>query len=305
MLDLKAKLAAAGLVTAADVAAAERKERPPRGQDRRPDARDARDNRGPDNRGPDNRGPDSRGNNSNPGNRGPDNRGSSNPGNRGNDNRGPNRGNDNRGPGNRGPGHANRGSERPAASKPGLDVVALKRAGKGESYDAIRRAVDRTRLDPVRAIPGEDATAFHFMTASGQLSRLMLDPDIHTQLADGTAAIVAFMSHHGLAHCVVARPLAEAIAEVFPLWLRVLKDHPGAGQLEPPRPPPEPTATPTSEPTADAPDDSSLSNASPPDASASTPHESSASPDASSASPDASSDPPAASASGEPSDPPA
>ena len=221
MLDLKAKLAAAGLVSAADVAAAERKDRKP----------GPRDHAGPRNHSA----TGNRSTGTNPGNHSA--------------------------AGNRSAARNNAGPRERAGqpARPGLDVVALKRAGKGEGYDAIRRAVDRGRLDPVRAIPGEAATAFHFMTATGQLSRLMLEPDVHLQLAAGTAGIIAFMSHHGLAHSVVARPLAEAVAEVFPLWLRVLKDHPGAGQLEPPKPPPadpEPaTPTASAEPGSDPPTD--------------------------------------------------
>ncbi len=180
MLDLKAKLAAAGLVTSAEVAAAERN----------------RSKRG-------------------------------------------------------GPPPAKRsGPAKPAKPQHpgGLDVAALQRDGKAAAYDAIRRALDRNRLDPAHGIPSDQASPFHFTTARGQLSRLTLEPDLHAQLVAGTAAIVAFMSHHGLAHCVAPRPLAEAIAEVFPTWLRVLHGHPGAGQQEaPPAATPDPTTpkTPT------------------------------------------------------------
>jgi len=208
MLDLKAKLAAAGLVTAADVAAVERKSTGPKGQDRKA-SRDhsPRSNSGTRSSTPRDAGPR----------------------------------------GDRPSGSAGKPN---LASKPGLDTVALKRAGKGEAYDAIRRAVDRSRLDAALAIPGEHAETFHFTTATGQLSRLMLEPDVRTKLAEGDAGIIAFMSHHGLAHSVVPRPLATAVAEVFPLWLRVLKDHPAAGQLEPPKPPPEPRPTVQTEPSA-------------------------------------------------------
>lgn len=174
MLDLKAKLAAAGLVTPAEVAAAERKPGP-RGANTKP---------GPNKPAPNKPGPN-----------------------------------------------------KPAAPRSGLDIPALQKAGKGAAYDAIRRVIERARLDPMHAIPGEQAEAFHFATASGQLSRLMLEPAARAQLGDGSAGLVAFMSHHGLAHAVVPRALAEDIARLFPLWLRVLKDHPGAGQQEPPREP--------------------------------------------------------------------
>jgi hypothetical protein len=118
----------------------------------------------------------------------------------------------------------------PARPRTGLDLPALRKAGKGEVYEAVRRAVDRQRLDA--GVPGEAAEPFHFTTAHGQLSRLILEPPAHAAMQAGEAGIVAFMSHHGLAHAVVPRPLAEAVAELMPLWLRVLKDHPAAGQLE-------------------------------------------------------------------------
>lgn len=128
----------------------------------------------------------------------------------------------------------------PPAPKSGLDVASLKKAGKSELYDLTRRVVDRTRLDTAGALPSERAEAFHFTNQSGGLARLTLEPDITAQLVDGRAGIVAYMSHHGLAHCVVPRVVAEDLAAVVPHWLRVLKDHPAAGQLAPP-PPPKPS----------------------------------------------------------------
>ncbi|MDC0671143.1 hypothetical protein [Nannocystis radixulma] len=127
----------------------------------------------------------------------------------------------------------------PVKPKSGLDVAALKKAGKSEIYDTTRRVVDRTRLDPVGGLPSERAEAFHFPTAQGSLGRLTLEPELHAQITDGRAAIVAYMSHHGLAHCVVPRAVADDLAEVMPLWLRVCKDHPAAGQLAPPPAPRE------------------------------------------------------------------
>lgn len=117
-----------------------------------------------------------------------------------------------------------------APARGGLDLPALKKAGKGELYDVTRRAVERARLDPAGATPSERASAFHFTTAAGQLARLILEPELHEALVEGRAAITAFMGHHGLAHAVVPRALAEDLAALMPLWLRVCKDHPGAGQ---------------------------------------------------------------------------
>lgn len=124
---------------------------------------------------------------------------------------------------------------RPAApARSGLDLPALKKAGKGEIYEATRRVVDRSRLDPAAAIPSERAESFHFTTQTGQLGRLTLEPEIHTEIVEGRAAIVAFMGHHGLTHAVVPRVVAEDIAALMPVWLRVCKDHPAAGQIAPP-----------------------------------------------------------------------
>jgi len=57
---------------------------------------------------------------------------------------------------------------------------------------------------------------------------------VQAALAAGEAGIIAFMSNHGLAHAVVPATLAADVGGLFPLWLRVLKDHPGAGQVETP-----------------------------------------------------------------------
>lgn len=188
MLDLKAKLAAAGLVSQADIAAAERKQKP---QQQPPPRQQASKPQRPQQQQP------------------------------------------------------------PQKPSSGLDLPALRKAKKGEAYDAIRRAVDRLRQDSVT--PPEDSEPFHFTTARGQLSRLHLAPAVHAAVQSGESGITAFMSHHGLTHAVVPKPLAEGIAELFPFWLRTLQGHPGAGQLEPkpePKqdPKPEPTAAPTAAP---------------------------------------------------------
>lgn len=236
MLDLKAKLAAAGLVTPAEVAAAERKSG--RGQN-------------PSNRGQSSNTPSSAqdsgpGRGQHSGQHAGQNR-DQNRGQHSGQNRGPHSAANaqQRGPNSGQPRPQNspnkaQADRKPAAPRSGLDVPALQKAGKGAAYDAIRRLIERARLDPLHAIPGEQAEAFHFTTASGQLTRLMLEPEARTQLGEGSAGIVGFMSHHGLAHCVVPRVVAEDIARLFPYWLRVLKDHPEAGQQEPPRPPREP-----------------------------------------------------------------
>lgn len=115
---------------------------------------------------------------------------------------------------------------------PRLPVASLLRESKGHQYDAVRRFIERVRLyDPARP-PTEQAQTFHFSTAKGQIGRLVLEPELLGGVQDGSAAIVAYMSNHGLAHTVVPAAAARDLAELFPLWLRVLKGHPGAGQIE-------------------------------------------------------------------------
>ncbi|MCA9637435.1 MAG: hypothetical protein KC420_15520, partial [Myxococcales bacterium] len=146
MLDLKAKLAAAGLVTREDI-------------DRANAPRPDRGNRG------------SRG-----------------------------------GRGGRGKGQA--AAEAPR-ERPGLDLAALQAAGKGERYEAIRRAVDRQRLDSAGVIPSEGAEPFHFTTEAGSVSRIFAEAPLRRRLEEGSAGIVAYMSNHGLAHAAVPAPLAR------------------------------------------------------------------------------------------------
>jgi len=113
-----------------------------------------------------------------------------------------------------------------------LPVAALRNEGKGQRYDAVRRFVERTRLDDPARPPTDQAKTFHFATAKGSVGRLVVEPDVRGWLEDGGAGIVAYMSNHGLAHAPVPAQAARDVAELFPLWLRVLKGHPGAGKLE-------------------------------------------------------------------------
>lgn len=114
-----------------------------------------------------------------------------------------------------------------------LDVAALSNLSRGEAYAEVRRWVERVRLDPPNKTPSEDAKTFHFATAKGPLGRLVVEPDVHGWLSDGAAGVIAFMSNHGLAHAVVPAEAARALAEVFPIWLRVLAGDARAGQREP------------------------------------------------------------------------
>ena len=120
-----------------------------------------------------------------------------------------------------------------AQAKGGLAVAELRDKGKGERYEAIRRAVERGRLDDPARPPTEQAQPFHFATDKGQVGRLVLEADVIGWIRDGSAGIVAYMSNHGLAHAAVPAALAREVAELFPLWLRVLEGHAGAGQMAP------------------------------------------------------------------------
>ncbi|MCA9654522.1 MAG: DUF2058 family protein [Myxococcales bacterium] len=121
-----------------------------------------------------------------------------------------------------------RGKPEPAR----LRVAELRGEGKGAQYDAVRRFVEKVRLDDPARPPGEQAQTFHFTTAKGQIGRLVLEPDVHGWVSEGGAGIVAYMSNHGLAHAAVPAQAARDVGELFPLWLRVLKGHAGAGALE-------------------------------------------------------------------------
>lgn len=116
------------------------------------------------------------------------------------------------------------------AQSPGT-AAGLAARSRDEQYAAIRTWIERNRLDR-GSTPGSDAESHHFTTAHGKLARLMLEPDVRRQVVDGRAGIVAFMSNHGLAHAAVPRATAEEIHQLFPLWLRVLKNHDGAGKYE-------------------------------------------------------------------------
>jgi hypothetical protein len=121
-----------------------------------------------------------------------------------------------------------------APEAPRLAVASLHGKPKGDVYDAVRRFVDQVRLDPVGAAPTDSASAFHFPQTTGKIGRLVLEPEVVAQLGDGRAGLVSFMSNHGLAHAVVPAGCAREIAELMPLWLRVLAGDERAGLLASP-----------------------------------------------------------------------
>ncbi len=123
-----------------------------------------------------------------------------------------------------GPGGVQRGAVRP------LDVEALQAAGKGELYDAVRRWVDKARLDR-QGIPSERCEPFHFPEIAGRVGRLMIEPELAKRIQAGEAGVIAFMSNAGLAHAVVPAAGARDVATLKEEWLRVLPSDPRAGQI--------------------------------------------------------------------------
>lgn len=118
---------------------------------------------------------------------------------------------------------------------------ALKASGKSEQYAAVRGWVMKERLDNSQIT--EAAQRFFFTTYAGTLSHLTVEPDVHGQLVDGTAGIVAFIGYNGQEHAVVPQDIAVDVRAIKPEWLRHLI---GITDLEPPlvKPPaPEKTGT--------------------------------------------------------------
>jgi uncharacterized protein YaiL (DUF2058 family) len=111
----------------------------------------------------------------------------------------------------------------PGKAKAGLDRKALEAAGKGERYTMVRQAVKALRLDSSGPIPAADAVPFHFAGEGGVVGRVFVSPPVQRRLEEGSAAILAFISDHGLAHAVVPAGLAREVAAVIPEWLRLLR----------------------------------------------------------------------------------
>jgi hypothetical protein len=105
-------------------------------------------------------------------------------------------------------------------------VDELKAMGRGEAYDRIRKIVAHSRLDDKeRTIPLPDDETFNFVTSTGRIGRLYLTASTVASLKSGKSAISSFMSNHGLSHCVLPKEIAVELSAVFPLWLRHLVGH--------------------------------------------------------------------------------
>jgi len=125
------------------------------------------------------------------------------------------------------------GPGKPASTGSGLPVAKLKGKPKSEIYEAVRRWIDQIRLDVAHGTPSERAQPFHFPQMTGRVGRLTIEPELIERLRQGEAGLVAYMSNHGMAHAVVPAEAAQNVAELFPLWLRVLEGDPRAGAIEP------------------------------------------------------------------------
>lgn len=98
----------------------------------------------------------------------------------------------------------------------------VKAAGKGEQYEIVRGWVERHRIDNKTAVPSEGAARFHFARDDGSIGHVTLEPEVQHKLQEAEAGIIAFMGHNGLEHAVVPADLAKDIAHVKPEWLRSL-----------------------------------------------------------------------------------
>lgn len=95
----------------------------------------------------------------------------------------------------------------------------LKSQNKAEKYATIRKWVDLNRLDKSqKMLEGEK---FFFETIEKEISWLTLDLELIKDIKEGKAAIIAYMSHHGLTHAVIGKEIASDIAQIFPDWIRV------------------------------------------------------------------------------------
>ena len=108
-------------------------------------------------------------------------------------------------------------------------LAELAAAGKAEQYEAIRGWVLRHRLDSKNI--SEVAERFHFTKMDGSLSHLTVEPDVREQLSAGAAAVVAFMGFNGLEHAAIPKDVALDVQQVKPEWLRALA---GVTDVNPP-----------------------------------------------------------------------
>ncbi|MCP4503710.1 MAG: hypothetical protein GY822_27595, partial [Deltaproteobacteria bacterium] len=190
MLDLKAQLLGAGIVSedqVKKVEAEQEKEREKK-QQRRESFDNRRPGKGPQGMGPKGKGP----------------------------NKGPHKGKSK---------GKSKGPRKPAPAEFDAErwqkrVAALAEEGKSEQYDVIRNWVRRTRIDDPKAVLSEEAERFHFTKYDGQISWLSLEPALAEKLKKNEAAISAFMGFNGLEHGMFPVDMASDIGKIRPEWVR-------------------------------------------------------------------------------------
>ena len=100
----------------------------------------------------------------------------------------------------------------------------LQLAGKSEQYEAVRGWVMKDRLDNKKITEAAVRFHFlkHESADAAVLGHLTIEPDVQQRLVEGSAAVVAFMGYNGIEHAVVPRDVADDVRVVRPDWLRHL-----------------------------------------------------------------------------------
>lgn len=103
-------------------------------------------------------------------------------------------------------------------------VKKLLSLNKGEQYALIRSWVSRNRLDKRTLSSEESVEKFFFTNTSEQPVSLTIETSVVGKLKSGEACIMAYMSHQGLAHCIIPEEIAKDVAVIFPEWIRYGKN---------------------------------------------------------------------------------
>jgi hypothetical protein len=99
-------------------------------------------------------------------------------------------------------------------------VDELKAAGKSEQYEAMRGWVMKLRLDNSQLT--DDAVRFHYPLHDGTIAHLTVEPAVQQALAGGSAGVVAFIGYNGREHAAVPADVARDMHTLQPGWLRHL-----------------------------------------------------------------------------------
>ncbi len=105
-----------------------------------------------------------------------------------------------------------------------MHLDTLKGMTKNQQYELIRKWVDKNRLDKGNNGLSDTCEKYFFEKLDKSITWLTLEKEVCEKIKIGNAGIMTFMSNAGLSNCVIARDIAEDAAQVFPEWIRVLKD---------------------------------------------------------------------------------